>query len=716
MIDSWAIGVNIEINDNILAMTDRLFNQFDRVERAVDAINGALQRTGGIITPLIGQAQALAGAFSHAATAARGIQRAMEGTAIPAGGAYEAPGGAPGAAYPAGAPVPALYGPAAAPEPGTPGLPAVIPGQGPYGPGGPQPWGWSQIPGYGTGGTPEGPDSAPNGYTPNWVPGQPEDEPFNRPGQVPLYPGQGDGHGFDPLHGYFYGQILTGVADQVIGAPFEQAATVDQKLAILKANGMTEAQAQDAYKLAFKMQQNPQYQTLGVDTLLGIMQATYLQTGDVGEATKIMPDLANAATVLQGIGDADAKSQMFDLLRSGDLAGLLNKVGPDGKPDLTQLDQFIRTFTAIQLATGGDAIPPSQVLHLFQNAGPSLMGMDDKGMAMTMLLALSLGQQKAGTGINQMFKELVGGKMSIANEKFLESIGLLDPSKVIPGSSHGGYVQMQAGAVKDETLFMQDPVQWFVNEIGSQYAGDSPDQRQKLLHTIYASAGTAQGARVISDSIFQDNMLLRYYLRSQGLPDLPTMANQFNVTPQGSADAAGAATKGLIVTLSNDTMSAFQPMLNFYTKVANHVTSEAQTHPNVTFLGEIDAAMLATWAGFKSLEKAPWLGGASKVAGIAGDGLMRMVPLIAAAEAVWETSQSSVPDKIGKALGLPNWALDPDLLKHLFSSGNQPVVDAIHGVTAAIKGQQAPAMPSGPTGHNSHTSPPAPGQALPNNW
>ena len=35
MIDSWAIGVNIEINDNILAALDRLYNEFDRVERAV---------------------------------------------------------------------------------------------------------------------------------------------------------------------------------------------------------------------------------------------------------------------------------------------------------------------------------------------------------------------------------------------------------------------------------------------------------------------------------------------------------------------------------------------------------------------------------------------------------------------------------------------------------------------------------------------------------
>ncbi|WP_234732218.1 hypothetical protein [Acidocella facilis] len=716
MIDAWTIGANIEINDNILTTLERLYNEFDRVERAVEAINAAFTRTGGLLPSLVGQAQAFAGAFADAARNARSLQRALSDTAIPGGPTAPGAGGAQPAAGPV---VPEQYGPTG--QGATPNLPAVIPGQGPQGAGGKQPWGWTQIPGYGEGGTPQGPDSAPNDYVPNWAPPQAPDEPFQRPGPVPLYPSQGGGHGFDPVHGYFYGQAVLDIARGAIGAPFEQAANVDQKLAILKANGMTEAQAKDAYGLAFKMQQDPQYRTLDVNTLLGILQATYLQTGEVGEATRIMPDLANAATVLQGIGDGAAKDQMFDLLRSGDLAGLLNKVGPDGKPDLSGLEGFIRTFTAIQLATGGDAIPPSQVLHLFQNAGPSLMGMDQQGMAMTMLLALSLGQQKAGTGINQMYKELVGGKMSIANEKFLESIGLLDPSKIVPGSSHGGYVQMQAGALKDEADFMRDPVAWFAKNVGQEYQNESPEQRQELMHRIYATAGTAQGARVISDSIFQDNMLLRYYMRAQGLPDLPALAQQFNYTPQGSATAAGAATAGLIVTLSNDTMGAFRPMLDFYTSAVNRVAKAAQDDPTGGAMLAGDLGLGIGWAGLKAMEK--WIGGSviGKAAGTGADILKR------GAEPLFYV-EAAIHDVIGLIDDLKSpdapWGKDgAQAWKKMFDLGTDPagavvkaLTDQTHQIVSAIKGEQAGAAPSGPTGYNSSVSPPAPGQALPNHW
>ncbi len=90
------------------------------------------------------------------------------------------------------------------------------------------------------------------------------------------------------------------------------------------------------------------------------------------------------------------------LMRTGDLAGLLNDRDANGQPDLTRFKKFIDTFTDVELATG-DAVSPSQMVRLFQNLGPAALSMDEQGLGTTMLMALSLGQLKTGTGINQMF-------------------------------------------------------------------------------------------------------------------------------------------------------------------------------------------------------------------------------------------------------------------------------------------------------------------------
>jgi hypothetical protein len=249
-----------------------------------------------------------------------------------------------------------------------------------------------------------------SGYVPNWTYGSggggglPPDEPFFGGAPIPFYPGQSGarGAGGSFIDSYFFGGMAYDIGKEAIAGPFDAAATVDQKLAILRANGMTAGEASSSYALAQQMQQNPQYKTLTIDDLLGILQGSFLQTRNAAEAQGILPEMANAATVLQGIGNAGIQAQMFDLMRTGDLAGLLNDRDANGQPDLTRFKKFIDTFTDVELATG-DAVSPSQMVRLFQNLGPAALSMDEQGLGTTMLMALSLGQLKTGTGINQMF-------------------------------------------------------------------------------------------------------------------------------------------------------------------------------------------------------------------------------------------------------------------------------------------------------------------------
>jgi len=659
MIDAYEIGVRLILNDEINTELDGVVKQFSALDDAIAKVNGALGATKTAIADIVGASSGLASIWNTAAAAAERMAQAA--ASIHAGG--NGGGGGDGPLY--------------------------LPGPADDRPGGAPNWTYG-------GGADGGGGLPPDGGAP-----------------IPFYPGQGGarGGGGSFIDAYFFGNMAYGIAQDAIGAPFDAAATVDQKLAILRANGMTAGEAASSYALAQQMQQNPQYKTLTIDDLLGILQGSFLQTRNATEAQGILPEMANAATVLQGIGNAGIQDQMFDLMRSGDLAGLLNDRDKNGQPDLTRFKKFIDTFTDVELATG-DAVSPSQMVRLFQNLGPAALSMDEQGLGTTMLMALSLGQLKTGTGINQMFKELVGGKMSKATEEFLAKQGIINPHDIEGRSAD--YVQMGPGSLVDEAGFLADPQAWFVKHIGGALSADSPADRQKLISTIYASAGTVQGARVVAESIFQNSLLMRYLTGASQLAPLNELAEQFDQTPTGAAAGAKSAGNALLVTLSNTTMDAFKAMLGLVTKGENAASNWIDGHPTETALGLGTAAYGGLWGLLRSAGHwhIPGAGGAADVLGRLFEPLLWVEGLY---ETVGPGSEKRM-DKWGHDIGLPGWMTDP----HALSNGIVPgIVTAIEGQTralvAAIKGQAPPPrgtpMPSGPTTHLPGQSMPMPGQS-----
>jgi len=681
MIDLYEIGVSLILDDGITGKLDGVTKQFSVIDEAIAKINGELLKTKTAIADVAGATSGLAASWTSAAEAAERMSAAVSSFHGAGGGGGGASGG---------------DGPTYLPASGTPGVPALIPGQ-PYYSGD------------------DGNTFYRSGYVPNWTNGGgggglPPDESFGGGGPVPFYPGQsraaGGGGGFADY--YFSASMAYDVAKEAIGAPFDAAATVDQKLAVLRANGMSAGEAQSSYALAQSMQQNPQYKTLTIDDLLGILQGNFLQTRSASEAQGMLPQMANAATVLQGIGDADIQDQMFDLLRSGDLAGLLNDKGKNGLPDLSRLNKFVQTFTDIELATG-DAVSPSQMVRLFQNLGPAALSLDSQGLGTTMLMALSLGQLKTGTGLNQMFKELSGGKMSKATEEFLVKQGIIDGSKV-EGKS-GDYVQMAPGALVDEGGFLADPQSWFVKHIGGDLSADSPEDRQKLISTIYASAGTAQGARVVADSIFQNALLMRYLTGASQMAPLAQLAAEFDNTPTGTASGAKAAGNALLVTLSQETMGALKTMLNWGTNLANDASNSAQGHPTETLMGLADAAYGVLWGTLKGAAHWPGIKGA----GAAADVMGKLFEPLLWAETLYDTAgpgSEKRMDAWGNDLGLPVWMTDPQALsKNIVPGIERALEKQTSALVSAIKGQRTSApsqtpMPTGPTL-------PLPGQTMP---
>ncbi len=722
-IDTYAIGVSLDLNTAIFTSLGKLDDELGIVEASVQRINALLGATPALVASVAGAARGMASAFADAAKSAGKIRDAMAGgfsgnggglsVSTPSGGVVFSDGSSPMIIPAQGIP---------APSGGGYGVPAVIPGSGPSGYSG---WGWTGDTGYNgymPGPTPgPAPGTALTGYygpqDPNFtMPGA--DEPFFDPAKpmpgVPIYPprgGGGAGGSFDPLSMYFVGGAVARAGWGMVAHPFDQAATVDQKIAILRNMGISGADANAAYGDAVAMQGQRQYSTLTVDDLLTIIAGNLAQTHNLPETMGLMPTLANAATVLQGQGMTDPASSLVDLTRTGDLAGMFNKRNADGTVDLAPFEKFVQVVMAAEqtAAASGDAITPDQILKFYQNMGAPGQTLSATGEANAITLALTLGQYRAGSGLGQIFKEMVGGKMPEGVEDQLAKAGLVSTKGSV---RHGQYVTLAPGALKDEKLLLSDPIQWFSTVFAPAYQAAGPDQRAELIHAIYAGTATQQGARVALDAIFNNPLIMRQLDYQQDVPGLPQAAANYTMTPTGAAKGAGNALNTLEISVENAVITSQSGVLRLVTGAANAAANAANASPDLTGDAVIDGAIYGTlaalgvWGG-----KIPLVGGALKGFGIAGVDLAGGpvgVAILGAQilKAIYDYGNAHPSSPVGPETehGQARVAITDGP----GSSFSQPLFVAVTNGATLVS--PSPTMPTGPTQPNASKSPPMPGQ------
>lgn len=315
MVDLYEIGISFLIERNIFSDVETLEKGMGTLQEAIDKVNASLASTADLLGAVRGAAGGMAASFEAAAAAAERMFAAadrMDGMG----------GRVPG--EPGGASVPLLQAPN---EPGgtlpryadsgTPGVPALIPGQ-PY---------------Y------SGDDGATfrrSDYVPNFVPSQPGGEGEQYP-PAPVIPpgGQTSGGHISSWDYMIAGGLAYEGGKSFVTSAYDQAADVQHQAFLIQNQGATSATAQQAVSAAQSLQQ--QYPGLTQGQAMTIIRDAYMQTRNMPEAIGMANNLAQAAYVMQGFGDTDAAEAMFSLSRSGELRGLLNEKNPDGS---VKLDGF----------------------------------------------------------------------------------------------------------------------------------------------------------------------------------------------------------------------------------------------------------------------------------------------------------------------------------------------------------------------------------------
>jgi hypothetical protein len=184
--------------------------------------------------------------------------------------------------------------------------------------------------------------------------------------------------------------------------------------------------------------------------------------GSMAEAMAFMPRFAQMAQILADVGgkvSAAGGGAAFLAARAMELRGGL--IGPDGQVDAAQMMHQLDLLTRVEVATRG-RVDPRQFLNFVQQARAAGMNLDDDALFGTLpALILAMGGMRAGTGLQTAWRAAVTGRMTKQGAHVAESLGLLAPGVMAPGTPE---VATTRGLVHGDE-FARDPVQWVIGTL-----------------------------------------------------------------------------------------------------------------------------------------------------------------------------------------------------------------------------------------------------------
>jgi hypothetical protein len=672
------------------------------------------------LTRAAGAAAGLASSLKSAAMAAERIQKAVAATGGAGfGGGFGGGGGGGGPAMPLGS------GGGSGPIylPGSNGgsnLPAVIPGQGAYGPGGPQPWGHVPFPGGSRSGGGQGSGSGQNGYVPDWSYYQPQpgqDASFSGGGgPVPLYPNQRGGSGFSPMDamsGIFIAQAATSmIASAAKAATAPSFGIQDQltNIANMSPAGSNILGIQNqALAAAIKIQQS--LPGLTIPQGLAMISDLYSVDRNMGAATALAPGYARDGYLMsKAQGGGDAIDQLWSVFRSSEELGYLNLLNKNGGLNTSRAMSFVDMYTKLVTNSNGH-ITGAGALTMIGQAGPGASQMSDKALMQAALISQALGPSQTGTGLQALYQEFIGGKMSQATARALHDAGVLPDfmfgkdDKILKKYRYGiGYAMIPAGDLKDEKMALVDPIGFaqkylfakFLNPDGTIKTGDDKAV-ENLIGNLNRDFSRVPGMKAVGQAILESAQIDRQYQNIANAASLSVQAKNDASTPNSAVAGAGAAVNGLLQALGSPLVPGATKGLQMFTTALNDFSNTMRSHPD--FAKDIDktigilGAFGAGAAGKATLAKFGMDGflGGEAVDPVGGGFLGAMLAVIA-------------EKFISKAMGGGGAAG-----KGPSGSSSDPVHVVLHPLAGGT-----PWMPTTPTSPNANKSLPPPGRPLTN--
>ena len=502
----------------------------------------------------------------------------------------------------------------------------MIPGQGAYGSGGPQSWGHVPFPGSGRSDGGSGGSSGPNGYAPDWSYYQPppgQDASFGGGGPVTLNPNQRRGGGFSPMDamsGIFIAQAATSmIANAAKAATAPSFGIQDQltNIANMSPAGSNILGIQNqALAAAIKVQQS--LPGLTIPQGLAMISDLYSVDRNMGAATALAPGYARDGYLMsKAQGGGDAIDQLWSVFRSSEELGYLNLLNKNGSLNTQKAMSFVDMYTKLVTNSNGH-ITGSGALTMIGQAGPGASQMSDQALMQAALISQALGPSATGTGLQALYQEFIGGKMSQATARSLHDAGVLPDfmfgkdDKILKKYRYGiGYAMIPPGDLKDEKMALVDPIGFaqkflfsrYLNQDGTIKTGDDKAV-ESLIGNLNRDFSRVPGMKAVGQAILESAQIDRQYQNITNAASLTTQAKNDASTPNSAVAGAGAAVNGLLQALGSPLVPGATKGLQELTKGLNDFSNMLRAHPDfakdidktIGILGTIAGGATGTWA------------------------------------------------------------------------------------------------------------------------
>jgi len=376
------------------------------------------------------------------------------------------------------------------------------------------------------------------------------------------------------------------------------------QLELAKAAGMQQLEIAQATAAAWKATGTVMTTTAAQN--VAAIRELRMVFGDTGLAVQHMPVVQQLQAVLQNVRGGDAHDEAYTVAKALEMKGYVKNPA--------QFESAADLMTKAIIASGGK-VTATDFLSAFKYGRSATLGWDDRftfGILPTLIQEMKSSGGSGGAGgpgnaLMSAYAAVVGGTVPQKSLKVWQSLGLLDPSKIVwdkVGSAKG----LRPGGIRGSDVFQQDPYQWtqqyLVPALAKAGYTTEAQQRQMLQYLFpNRTAGFVMSQLALQGWKFDRDQ--RLIGQAAGLSAYNELIKH---DPDMAMRALGAQWENFKTALGIGLVPILIPFLRNMTTALNALAGFAEKHPTLT------QGLMATFAGLSLLAT---IGGGLMVAGAA---------------------------------------------------------------------------------------------------
>jgi hypothetical protein len=272
------------------------------------------------------------------------------------------------------------------------------------------------------------------------------------------------------------------------------------KIAGLDNQAIAQATAK-AYEVSAKVQ------TSTISENLKHLRELRYAFGSMDVANASIFDVTKANTVLNSVRGG-GKDEVWELVKSLEQKGITTNAA--------EFKSYVDTMTQAVIATGG-RVTPQMFQSAFKYGRTAMLGWDQEFITQILprdIQAMATGGGGGGSGtggpgnaLMTAFQHIIGGQMSRQSAYVLNSLGLIDPTKIVHSKS-GEISRVMPGGVKGSDLFGRNPYEWVQQVLAPAVIARAGHDESKILEILGQAFRARTEGQKITEYLLQGRTFL----------------------------------------------------------------------------------------------------------------------------------------------------------------------------------------------------------------